>query len=121
MAKGVYIRTKPKSKKQMQQIRELGQKPKTQNQLRATRQNVKKAQKKAQSVPRTKAQRKAVLENIKDVRVFADTIVKHHNDLCHGAKDPDDVTYMTSSEHMRLHANIRIFLLTFLVAMTLER
>ncbi len=38
----------------------------------------------------------------------ADTIVEHHNDLCHGAESPDDITCMTMSEHSSLHNYLRL-------------
>lgn len=38
----------------------------------------------------------------------ADTIVCHHNDLCHGKERPDDVTYMTNREHVGLHSRLRV-------------
>ncbi len=41
-------------------------------------------------------------------RSLANTIIEHHNDLCHGAKDPNDVTYMAHSDHSRLHANLQL-------------
>jgi len=37
----------------------------------------------------------------------SDTIIEHHNDLCHGKLRPNDVTYMTHAEHSRFHAGLR--------------
>jgi len=39
---------------------------------------------------------------------FGNDIVKHHNDLCHGAERPDDIALMTQSEHRRLHEKLRV-------------
>lgn len=40
--------------------------------------------------------------------VFGDDIVEHHNDLCHGALRPDDITSMPLSDHARLHGKLRM-------------
>lgn len=40
-------------------------------------------------------------------RVFADSIVEHHNDLQHGAIRPNDTNLMSHSEHTRLHSKKR--------------
>lgn len=39
--------------------------------------------------------------------VFADDTIEHHNDFCHGAERPDDITLMTHSEHSRMHAKLQ--------------
>lgn len=40
--------------------------------------------------------------------VFGNSIVCHHNDLCRGKLRSDDVTYMTMSEHAKLHTNLQV-------------
>ncbi len=79
MPKGVWIRTE----EQMQQVRELGKAPKTEKQREASR----------------KIGRR--------ININGDTIIKHHNDLCHGAERPDDVMIMNHSEHCRLHGKLQ--------------
>ncbi len=41
-------------------------------------------------------------------RIFPNTMAEHHNDLCHGALRPDDVTYMTFKKHGNLHAKLQL-------------
>ena len=95
MPRGVWI----SHAKQIEHAREMGKAPKTPKQLEASRVNARIAGKIACRLPRTPRQ----LEG----RIFGNDIIKHHNDLCHGAERPDDVTSMTSSEHIRLHAKLR--------------
>lgn len=121
-----------KTKKQIEASRKnaykMSQLPKTDKQREASRKTGRKYVKIAQKVgaslprsykqkkqfyelsqrPRTEAQRKASYQNLEKAGVFAETTVKHHNDLCHGALRPDDVTYMTHSKHGRLHMELRI-------------
>ena len=120
MPKGVYIRTE----KQIETIRELGKLPKTQAQIEAGRENLKRGREIAQKLPksqkqieacrstgklpRTQKQMENARKNLKKGLVFGNTIIKHHNDLQHGILKPHDVSYMTSSEHSRLHANMRV-------------
>lgn len=123
-----------KTEKQLEASRQnayrMGKLPKTQKQREASHKTGRKywqiAQKVAASLPRTekqkhqfydlsqrprtKAQWQAIYKNLKKAGVFAKDIVKHHNDLCHGTKRPDDITLMTHSEHCRLHSNLRYFL-----------
>ena len=87
MPSGVYKRTK----KQIQQIHDLGKAPKTQKQINGCRKGGLKGKGKS---------RKG--------RVFADSIVEHHNDLQHGAIRPNDISLMSHSEHTSLHANLRV-------------
>lgn len=124
--------TRSKTEKQIAASRrnayKMGTAPKTDKQREASRKtgrkNVKLAQKIAYSLPRsikqkkqfydlsqrprTEAQWKAIYRNLKKAGVFADSIIKHHNDLCHGTLRSDDITYMTHSEHGRLHMELRI-------------
>lgn len=88
----------------------------------ASRETIKKATKASSKVPRTQRQIEACRQNGRkngaaskgkprpshDGRVFGDDIVKHHNDLCHGAERPDDITLMIMREHSRFHTNLRI-------------
>lgn len=104
MPTGIYIRTE----EQLRQLRENAKKarkvahslPRTQKQIEAGRKNFIKAQKVGRILPRTSKQLKG--------KVFADDIIEHHNDLCHGAEDPDDVTYMIHREHSSLHMKLRV-------------
>ena len=119
MPKGVYIR-KPLTEQHKKAISEGRlRSPKAQ---RASRETIKKATQASRKVPRTQRQIEACRQNGRKNglaskgkckpyywgRVFAEDIVKHHNDLCHGAERPDDITLMTMREHSRLHANLRI-------------
>lgn len=40
--------------------------------------------------------------------VFGNDIICHHNDLCHGAERPDDITRMINSEHLSLHRKLEV-------------
>lgn len=103
MPSGIYIG----SEKHIQQVRELGKKygrraieiahklPRTQLQIETSRKNGRKVGK----LPRKGKQ----LEG----RIFGNDIVKHHQDLCHGAEKPNDVIFMTASKHIGLHAKLR--------------
>ncbi len=129
MPSGVYIRTKPKTEKQLQACRKLGKLPRTVKQKERTqkqRECARELCRKLNKLPRTKAQREAARENIRKLHklprtekqretsrknglnaVFANDIVEHHNDLKHGALRPDDVSYITCSEHTKLHWKLR--------------
>lgn len=96
MPTGVYERTE----EEMQRVRELCKRPITAAQIKVRRENVRKATEASCKLPRTKNQ----LESLP----HADTIVKHHNDLCRGVERPDDITLITHSEHMSLHNNLRV-------------
>ena len=124
MPRRVYTITEVDREARRERARKMGKAPKTQKQC----ENAKKATavacklprtqkqlatycengRKVGKLPRTKKQLETVRENIKGIYVFANTIVEHHNDLCHGTERPDDVTYMTSSEHISLHNNLRV-------------
>ena len=108
MPRGVYIRTKSKTKKQIEWMRELGKRPKTQKQRDSACKTIKIASEVARKLPRSAAQIENMRKVGKDFSLCAETIVEHHNDLCHGAKDPDNVNYITNSEHARFHANLRV-------------
>lgn len=91
----------PRSEKQLESSREKGRKigslPRTQNQIEACR--------KTGKLPKTKVQIESARRKN---RINANTIVEHHNDLCHGAERPEDVDCITLSEHGKLHANLRV-------------
>jgi len=117
MPTGVYVRTKPKTEKFLSAAREnvkkaaevahklprtlaqidntyrMGQAPKSEKQIEASRENGRKNGLSCTGKPHPHGP-----------TVFGDDIIEHHNDLCHGAERPDDVTSMTSSEHMKFHA-----------------
>lgn len=95
MSSGVYIRTE-KHRKAM-----CGRSP-SQKQLKAGLKNLKIARTLRRTQKQLESSRKMGLSN------HAATIIKHHNDLCHGAKNPNDVSFMSHSEHSRLHANLRV-------------
>ena len=109
MPSGIYERTKPKSKKQMKQCRKLGlnnkgvkRGPKTENQIQTSRNNMRKVGLSNKNRPTTRAQFKA--RQAKRI----DKIVKHHNDLCGGKVNPDDVTFMNYGEHSRFHRKLEV-------------
>jgi hypothetical protein len=56
---------------------------------------------------KTLRQRIASRNNGKHGKLSKDTIIQHHNDLCHGAERPDDITCMSHGGHSRLHAKLR--------------
>lgn len=67
-------------------------------------------------LPQTPKQLETALQNLGIMKgkpyphegnIFGDDIVEHHNDLCHGAERPDDVSYITSREHSRLHGILK--------------
>lgn len=90
MPSGVYVRTELQSENQRQHALRLHKLPRSKKQLKATR-------------------KMGLLSNKgREGTVFGDDIIEHHNDLCHGAERPDDVTYMTSSKHWSLHNNVRV-------------
>jgi len=112
-------------------------KPKTEKQLAAARKSIKKAAQAAWAKPRSvkqlavsKAPRtKKPLATLKQLRsyprtekqlailaaarampkkpVSAESIDCHHNDLCHGAKRPEDIIHVTHAEHARIHSQFR--------------
>lgn len=86
MPSGVYIRTKPITEVQREASRKNGRK--------------------AGTLPKTEKQ----IEHARTMGLnnHADTIIEHHNDLCHGAEDPDDTTYMIMKDHSSLHAKLRV-------------
>lgn len=105
MPTGIYIRTKPKTQKQLEAARTAGRK--------TGAQNIKMAHKLPASDAQREAWRKIGLSTKGKPKphkgnVFGNDIIKHHNDLCHGAERPDDITYMTQSQHLSLHHKIRV-------------
>lgn len=108
MPKGVWTRTE----EQMQQIRELGKRPKTLIQIETARKTGRRVglsnKGKPKSKPKTQKQIESAIKCFRGTKIFADDIVKHHPDLCHGAERPDDVTSMTNSEHISLHNRLRV-------------
>jgi hypothetical protein len=108
----IEMNKRPKSVKQIQTSREnayrISQLPKTQLQIEVSCKKLEKARKIAWKLPRSKAQIENARRLSKNFTPAADTIIKHHNDLCHGAKKPDDITPMTLSQHAKLHMKLRI-------------
>lgn len=103
MPTGVYRRTEKHKKiarKNIAKAREVALKlPRTLIQREVCRKMGKAA--------KTQKQRESIRELGKIPNIFADTIIEHHNDLCHGAERPDDVSCMTNSEHGKLHAKLQ--------------
>ena len=103
MPSGVYKRTEFNSKKQKEIARrnayKLHKLPRTQVQIEAGR--------KVGKLPKTLLQTGKGRSKPHEGNIFGDDIVKHHNDLCHGALRPDDITCMTHSKHIGLHAKLR--------------
>lgn len=101
MPTGIYKR----SEQQLRQFRELHKSPKSPKQLKA----LAKGRKIAHKLPRTEAQLRVCRENGRKVGLSnnADMIVKHHNDLQHGALRPNDITLLSLSEHTALHSKLR--------------
>ncbi len=129
MPSGVYIRTKPRTQKQLEHARrmgklakteaqldhcrELNKQPRTQLQREASRKNGRKAGLLSKTEKQREACRKLGLNSKGKPHphgptLCADTIIEHHNDLKHGVLRPDDVVYMTNSEHTSLHDNLRV-------------
>ena len=124
MPTGVYTRTKPSTPTQLEALkkgREVALKlPRTQKQREASHKNFIKAGKVGSTLPRTLKQLATARENGRkygfkkgephphEATVSGDDIIEHHNDLCHGAERPDDVTCMTLSEHISLHNRLRV-------------
>ena len=135
MPKGIYIRTKPHwnkglnkktdirmaklsetnkhSDKVRKHLENLHKQPRTLAQLGACRENGVKVSKLPNTQKQREVARKTGLNNKGKLNphgptLFGNTIVEHHNDLCYGAERPDDITLMTSSEHLSLHNNLRI-------------
>lgn len=109
MPSGIYKRTE----KHIQRICELNKRPKTPRQIEHTRRMGKAPRTEKQCEASREKGRKMSLNNIgkpnpHEGTVCASDIVKHHNDLCHGAKNPNDVIFMSHSEHCRFHANLRV-------------
>ena len=90
----------PRSLAQMEAGRKVGKLPRTQKQIETARENCRRIGK----LPRTEKQ----LAILRTTRIYANDIICHHNDLQHGTERPDDVAYMTASEHTSLHANLRV-------------
>lgn len=140
MPTGVYIRIKPRSKKQLEvlsvgreiahkkprnqkqikHIRELGKKVKTEKQIETSRKNIQIANK-LPTLPKTQKQIESSRKNARTMQlynigksnphgptIFGDDIIRHHNDLQHGALRPDDMVFMTASEHTSLHNKLRV-------------
>ncbi len=85
MPRGVYIKRKSPSKKQLEALKIAHKLPRSEKQMEHAHQNIKEGK----------------------CRIFANDIVKHHNDLCRGKLRPDDITLMTLSEHFSLHTQYR--------------
>lgn len=126
MPRGIYIRTKWHKEiacRNLEKAKGVGHKyPISEKQLKACRKNQKKATEAARKLPKGEAHRKAARENMIKCNtegkalghgfdkkaLTGRTIIKHHHDLCHGAERPDDVVYMTHSEHVRLHSKLQL-------------
>ena len=89
MPTGVYVRTKPNSQKQRDAARQAGRK------------NGAKNIKKANETGKNRG------NGFDKKPLMGKDLVEHHNDFCHGAERPDDITIMTNSEHTRLHAKLQ--------------
>lgn len=89
----------PLTQKQLEVLDRGRRLPRTQKQIATCRMNGRKVGK----LPN----RKGSLNPHKG-NVFGDTFVCHHNDLCHGAERPDDITYMSQREHQKLHSNLQV-------------
>ena len=110
MPVGVY----PRSQKQLEALDRGRRLPRTPKQIEACRRNGRKVG----NLPNTSAKqiegcRKLGLAakgkpNPHKGNVFGNSIVEHHNDLCHGAERPNDVSHMTLSEHHSLHNNLKV-------------
>jgi hypothetical protein len=113
MPKGVYVRTEKAKEACRETCRKMSlsnkNRPRTPVELIALRKNAKNAREAALKLPRTQAQRDASRKAAYQMGLSnnADTIVKHHNDLTHGALRPDDVSYMSAREHNRFHAKLQ--------------
>lgn len=121
MPTGIYIRSKQQIQQARESLQKLNQLPKTQKQREASRKNIKKVHgwntgltKKtdvriaAGAIAISKAAKGKNRGNGFDKKaLMGNDIIKHHNDLCHGVEDPDDVSYMTSREHSRLHGILK--------------
>ena len=105
MPKRVYTITEADREARRERARKMGKAPKTQKQC----ENAKKATAVAHKLPRTERQLEACRKNGRKVGLsnHGDIIVKHHRDLCHGEKNPDDIILMTVREHMRFHTTLR--------------
>lgn len=108
MPTGVYKRTEAHKEIARRNVKKARSVPRTKTQYDSSCKNFQKAREIAHKLPRTQNQIEASRRNVKKCCVFADTIVKHHNDLQHGALRPNDVTYMTHSAHMSLHMKLRV-------------
>lgn len=96
------------SKKQLQALNKLHKLPKTQKQKENARNMGKKYGKMALKIAHKLPKSAKQLANSRKAQVFANDIIKHHNDLCHGEIRPDDITLMTHSEHAKLHMQLHI-------------
>ena len=107
MPRGVYIRTEKAKeiiRRNMDKGREISWKlPRTEVQLTTCCENGRKA-------GLSNKGRSSTQKQIESGRKMgqADSIDCHHRDLQHGAIRPDDVIYMTHSEHSKLHAEIHL-------------
>lgn len=109
MPKGVYVRTEEQKKVLRRNFELARQRPITETQHIAVCKNAEKAREAALKLPRTQTQREASRRNARKMGLNnnMDTIVEHHKDLCHGKLKPDDVIYISASEHNRLHAKLQ--------------
>ncbi len=76
----------------------MGKRPNTEKQIQAARQNMIKINKEGKNRG----------NGFDKKPLMGNHIIKHHNDLQHGAIRPDDITLMTHSKHARLHMNLHI-------------
>ena len=118
MPRGVWKRTKKHLEDLQRNLEKAWKLPITEKQLEARRENGRKVG----NLPCTEAEREASRRNAykmsqlpktrKQIEAHrskkANVIAKHHNDLCHGALRPNDITCMTMSEHSFLHSKIRV-------------
>lgn len=121
MPTGVYIRSKEQIQQICERLCKLNQRPKTQKQREASRNNINKVHgwnsgltKKtdvriaAGAIAISKAVKGKNRGNGFDKKaLLGDDIVCHHNDLCHGALRPDDISHMTNRKHCRLHGLLK--------------
>ena len=107
MPTGVYVRTKPmkpRTEKQLEALSKGRRLPPTQRQIEARRKNARKMGKLPKSLAQIEHARKIGVTH----SIFGDDIVEHHNDLCHGAERPNDVSYMAMRKHTSLHNKLRV-------------
>lgn len=97
MPKGVYKRTKRHREISRENACKLNKLPKSEAHKKANRENMIKCHKEG----------KHLGHGFDKKPLMGQDIIKHHNDLKHGAERPDDVIYMSSSDHCRLHAKLQ--------------